>query len=283
MSTVRIDAHQHFIDYASGDYPWIDDRHEALKRPFMPADLKPLLDSLSFDGSIAVQARPSLHETEWLLSLADEFEFIYGVVGWVDLCSPAVSAQLERFSAHPKLKGIRHLIQDEPDDHFMLRDDFLRGLRLLSKYGLTYDLLIHERHLPNAAALTQMFPEQKFVLDHLAKPRIMEGKGQLDSWRSGIQELAKSPNVYCKLSGMVTEADWAHWRAEDFVPYLDTVFEAFGPERLMIGSDWPVCTVSRDYRAVMGVVTAYIHPLPSEIQARILGGNCARFYNIDEM
>ncbi|MFD2701178.1 amidohydrolase family protein [Paenibacillus shunpengii] len=281
MSTLRIDAHQHFIDYATVDYPWIDDRHGALKRPFMPADLKPLLDSMSFNGSIAVQARQSLHETEWLLSLADEFDFVYGVVGWVDLCSPAVSAQLESFGAHPKLKGIRHVIQDEPDDRFMLRDDFLHGLSLLGRYGLTYDLLLFERHLPNASILTQMFPEQKFVLDHLAKPRIMEG--QLDSWRSGIQELAKSPNVYCKLSGMVTEADWANWREEDFVPYLDTVFEAFGPDRLMIGSDWPVCTVSRDYRAVMNVVITYINQLPTEIQDRILGGNCARFYNIDEM
>ncbi|MCZ8519565.1 MULTISPECIES: amidohydrolase family protein [Paenibacillus] len=277
---MRIDAHQHFIDYSTEEYPWIGEGHEVLKRSFLPGDLKPLLESIGFEASVAVQARQSLKETEWLLQLAEEHDWIKGVVGWVDLCSPEVERQLEQFAGHPRLKGVRHVIHDEPDLDFMLREDFLRGLSRLSAYGLTYDLLLFEQHLPNAVTVVNQFPELRFVLDHLAKPRIA-GKSAA-GWSRDVRRLAQSPNVYCKLSGMVTEADWGGWKPEEFTPFLDVVFDAFGPERLMIGSDWPVCTLSRDYRAVMGIVTGYLEAYPSDVRDQVLGGNCARFYGIDQ-
>lgn len=275
---MRIDSHQHFIDYRAEDYPWIGEQQSILKKAFLPPDLKPLLHSIAFDGAIAVQARQSLKETEWLLALADEHEFIQGVVGWVELCSPNVGQQLETFSKHPKLRGVRHVIHDEPDDDFMLREDFLRGLTLLGEYGLTYDLLIFEKHLPNAIRLVERLPEQPFVVDHLAKPRIREGS--ITEWSRNIKALAAKPNVFCKLSGMVTEADLKEWNSEQFTPYLDVVFEAFGPDRLMIGSDWPVCLLSRDYQSVMNIVIQYLDQLSSENREKVLGGNCARFYGI---
>lgn len=276
---MRVDAHQHFWRYDPGEYPWITDELAAIRRDYMPEDLLPLLRSMGFDGCVAVQARQSVEETRWLLELADEHPFILGVVGWVDLTASGVREQLELWARHPKLKGIRHLLQDEPDDAYMLRPDFRRGLAALGEFGLTYDLLLFPRHLPYAVRLVEEFDEQPFVVDHLAKPPIKAK--EISPWREDIQRLARFENVYCKLSGMVTEADWRRWRPEDFVPYLDVVLEAFGPKRLMIGSDWPVCTLAGEYEPVMSIVIDYIARLSKDEQEAILGQNAVRFYKLD--
>ncbi len=275
---MRIDSHQHFWQYQAADYPWISDAMTVLRRDFLPNDLAPLLKSIQFDGSIAVQARQTLAETEWLLQLADSNSMVRGVVGWVDLRSPQLHQQLQKLAPHPKLVGVRHVVQDEPDDEFMLRPDFHRGIAQLRGFDLTYDLLLFPRHLRAAAKLVKAFPEQRFVLDHIAKPRIREGK--LAPWDADMQQLAQYPNVFCKLSGMVTEAGWNQWRDEDFRPYLEIALKSFGPERLMIGSDWPVCTVSGDYVSTMRIVMDHIQALSATEQAAILGDNCLRFYGL---
>ncbi len=249
-----------------------------LKRDFLPVDLLPLINAAGFDGSIAVQARQNLDETLWLLQLAAEHTFIKGVVGWLDLCSPDLQFQLQRFARNPKLVGVRHVLHDEPDDRFMLRPEFLRGIALLSQFDLTYDLLLFPKHLPVASQLVQAFPEQPFVLDHIAKPRIADGI--LSPWDRDLRNLASFTNVFCKLSGMVTEATWKKWKHDDFRRFLDTVFEAFSPDRLMIGSDWPVCTLSGDYESTMQIVMDYVQQFPSPVESGILGGNCARIYKI---
>jgi L-fuconolactonase len=275
---MRIDAHQHFWKYNSAEHGWMTDEMAALRRDFMPQDLKPILDQMGFDGCVAVQVRQSLEETRWLLELADTHDFIGGVVGWVDLCSPELASQLEQFARHPKLVGVRHIVQDEPDDEFMLREDFRRGIARLREFGLTYDVLIYPKQLPAAIKLVAEFPEQPFVLDHIAKPQI--GEGKISPWEEGLRELAKLPNICCKLSGMVTEAKWKQWKADDFRPYLDVAFEAFGEERLMIGSDWPVCMVSSDYKATIELVTDYLRQFSDGVRDKILGANCARFYGV---
>lgn len=275
---MRLDAHQHFWKYSAAEYDWISESMAGLKRDFLPQDLKPLLEAEGFDGSVAVQARQSVEETRWLLELAGQNEIVKGVVGWVDLRSPDLDAQLERFAGNPKLVGVRHVVQDEPDDEFMSRPEFRRGIARLAEYGLTYDVLIYVKHLPAALKLVRAFPEQRFVLDHIAKPQIAEHR--TEPWESGIRELARSENVWCKVSGMVTEARWREWKAEDFRPYLDVVMSAFGPGRIMIGSDWPVCTVSAGYGATMRLVKDYIRELSASEQEAILGGNCASFYGI---
>lgn len=275
---MRLDAHQHFWQYNPAEHVWMTDAMAALKRDFMPQDLKPLLAASGFEGCIAVQARQSLEETQWLLSLAGEHDFIQGVVGWVDLCSPELPKVLDRLEGSARLVGVRHVVQDEPDDAFMLRPEFRRGIARLAENGLIYDLLVYPRQLYAAVKLAREFPDQRFVLDHIAKPAIAEGL--LEPWATQLRELAQLPNVTCKLSGMVTEAKWKQWRAEDFRPYLDVVFEAFGAERLMIGSDWPVCTLAGEYAAVMGIVMDYVKQLPEEQREGVLGGNCARVYGI---
>jgi L-fuconolactonase len=275
----RIDAHQHFWQYNPAAHAWMTEDMAALKHDHLPEDLEPLLKSLGFDGCIAVQASQSLEETRWLLELADQNDFIRGVVGWVDLRSPQLPAQLEQFAVHPRLVGVRHIVQDEPDDEFMLRDDFLRGIAQLAECGLTYDVLIYPRQLPAAVKLVQEFPQQRFVVDHIAKPAIAEGK--VAPWEDGIRELARMPNLCCKLSGMVTEARWKQWQPRDFHPYLDVIFDAFGPERLMIGSDWPVCTLSAGYEFAMRIVIDYIEQFPAAVQEGILGRNCAHFYGVE--
>jgi L-fuconolactonase len=279
LAMIRIDAHQHFWKYTAAEYGWINDGMAALQRDFLPRDLQPLLDENGFGGSIAVQARHSLKETHWLLELAEQNTFIQGVVGWVDLCSPHLGGQLEALVARRKMVGVRHVVQDEPDDRFMFRPDFQRGVGQLAEFGLAYDLLLHPRHLPFATQLVRQFPAQTFVLDHLAKPAIADGI--IEPWRRDIRELAKCPNVSCKLSGMVTEARWREWKRDDFRPYLDTAFEAFGASRLMIGSDWPVCTLSAEYAQTFGVVIDFLDQLTEEQREGILGGNCARIYGIE--
>ena len=277
-TTKKIDAHQHFWLYNPAEHAWMTDEMAAIRRDFLPPDLKPLLDRLGFDGCVAVQVRQNVEETRWLLELAGRHDFIRGVVGWVDLRSPGLTSRLAEFAGREKLVGVRHIVQDEPDDEFMLREDFRRGIAHLNELDLTYDVLIYPRQLRAAIRLVEEFPDQRFVLDHIAKPPIAEGKRE--PWATGLRQLALCPNLYCKLSGMVTEARWKAWQAPDFRPYLDVVFEAFGPERLMIGSDWPVCTLSASYEAAMGVVLDYVAQLPPARQNGILGANCAHFYRL---
>jgi L-fuconolactonase len=257
----------------------MSDEMSELKRDFLPEDLEPLIKSTGFDGCIAVQARQTLEETLWLLELAEKHSFIKGVVGWVDLCSKDLRRQLETFAAHPKFVGVRHIVQDEPDDEFILRAEFMNGIAQLSQFDLTYDLLLYPRHLRAAAQLIQKFPEQPFVLDHMGKPRIAEAL--ISPWREDLHELASAPNVFCKLSGMITEARWKQWKPAEFTRYFDSVVEAFTPERLMVGSDWPVCLLSGDYAATMQIVIDYVQQFSPAAQSGILGGNCAPFYGID--
>ena len=277
--SARIDSHQHFWRYDPREYDWIDERMGALKRDFLPADLSPLLAEAGFAACVAVQARPSLDETAWLLDLAARNPFVAGVVGWVDLCSPEAPAELERFGNHPRLVGVRHIVQGEPDDRFLLRPDFGRGIALLEEFGLAYDVLIYPRHLPVAVEFVRRFPRQRFVLDHLAKPEI--ARGEIRAWSRGIRDLAAAPNVFAKLSGLVTEADWKRWTPDETRPYLDVAFECFGPARLMIGSDWPVCTLAADYARTMALVTRYLEGRPEAERDAVLGGNAQAFWNLD--
>ncbi len=251
----------------------------ALRRDFLPHDLKPELERNNFQASVAVQARQTLEETHWLLDLAECSPWILGVVGWIDLRSPDVRSQLKAFARNPKLVGVRHIVQSEPDDRFLLQPDFLRGVSVLKEFDLTYDLLIYPKHLPVAAEFVQRFPHQRFVLDHLAKPPIRNGK--IDPWAQGISRLAAFPNVFCKLSGLVTEADWQHWKPEHIIPFLDVAFESFGPDRLMIGSDWPVCLVAASYGKTVAIVKNYLVQKYPECQDRVLGGNAQRFWRLE--
>lgn len=276
--TGRIDAHQHFWRYAPDTHAWIDGSMQAIRRDFLPDDLAPLLRAEGFEGCIAVQAQQDIDETAWLLSLADAHGFIRGVVGWVDLCAPDVADQLSRIAEHPKLRGVRHIVQDEPDDRFMQRDDFMRGIAALAAVDLAYDILIYARQMPSAVELAKALPEQRFVLDHIGKPDIRGGG--LDAWSRGIAALSRNRNVWCKLSGIVTEADWASWTASDFAPYLDVIFDWFGPERVMIGSDWPVCLLAGSYGDVIAIVREYVdRKFPSHADA-IFGETAAAFYRL---
>jgi L-fuconolactonase len=275
---MHIDAHQHFWIYDPQEYDWIDDSMAAIRRDFLPEDLEPELQRNSFEGSVVVQVRQTLEETRWLLNLADRSPNILGVVGWVDLRSPEVRSQLSEFAKNPKLVGIRHIVQSEPDDRFLLRDDFLRGIAILEEFDLAYDILIYTKHLPVAAEFAERFPRQRFVLDHMAKPPIKNHA--IEPWASGIRRLAASPNVFCKISGLVTEADWAHWTPEDITPYLDIAFNCFGPSRLMIGSDWPVCLVASSYSRTMDVIKSYLRRQTPETRETVLGGNAQRFWRL---
>ncbi len=275
---MRIDAHQHFWRYHPDHHGWMTEEMDVLKRDFLPEDMAPLMHSIGFDATVAVQARQMLAETDWLLELSEQNDFIAAVIGWVDLTSSDVVEQLETYAAREKLKGVRHVVHDEPDDDFMLREDFQRGIGALEPFGLSYDLLLYPRHLPVAVRLVEKFPDQPFVLDHIAKPGIKEGN--VKPWQDDLRALSSSGPVYCKLSGMVTEARWRNWTEDDFRRYLDIVLGTFGADRLMIGSDWPVCTLSGDYAPVMGIVMEYTEQLDRAGAEGILGGNCARFYGI---
>jgi len=276
---MKIDCHQHYWHFNLKDYSWMGDNMSVIKRDFLPSDLLPELESINFDGSVAVQARQNLEETQWLLKLADDFPHIKGVVGWLDLQSETVETDIQEFATHPKAVGVRHVIHDEEDDNFMLRPEFIRGIKLLEKYNLAYDILIFPKHLQNTIKFVREFSEnQTFIIDHIAKPFIKDGI--LSPWKEEITELAKFPNVFCKLSGMVTEADWENWNPEHLKPYLDVVLKAFGTDRVMIGSDWPVCLVAGKYEKVMGVVMDYISKFSETEKAKILGGNAVKAYKI---
>jgi L-fuconolactonase len=277
---MKIDSHQHFWNYSADDYSWIGAGMERLARDYLPADLEAVAAPEGITGSVAVQARQSLVESRWLLGLAERQPFIRGVVGWVDLRSDRVADDLAALAPQQKFVGVRHVVQDEPDPRFLLGEAFVRGLRHLHQFGLTYDLLLYPQQLPAAVELAGLLPEQPFVLDHLAKPRITSPikTSEFAGWRRDIEALAHHGNVCCKLSGLVTEAAWRQWQPTDFRPFLEVALTAFGPERLMFGSDWPVCLLSADYADVAAIVRDFIAPLSPAEQAQIWGGTASRFY-----
>ena len=274
---MRLDSHQHFWKFNVAEYGWMKSDWP-IRRDFLPSDLQPLLQQHAFDGAIAVQARQSLEESRWLLKLADENSFIKGVVGWVDLRSEKVVEQLAELARHPRFVGVRHVVQDEPDERFLLRPDFVRGLKELKQFNFTYDLLLFPHQLPAAIELVRLLPEQRFALDHLAKPAIRDGA--IDAWSKNIRELANSPNVFCKVSGLVTEADWVNWKSADFKPYLDTAFEAFGEDRVIFGSDWPVCLLAGNYEKIFSLINSYAQQLGSSVRSKLFGDSATQFYGI---
>jgi L-fuconolactonase len=277
---MRIDAHQHFWDYTAhaADYVWMGESERALRRDFLPDDLAPFLRAAGFDGTVAVQAREMVAETDFLLGLADRTPWILGVVGWIDLCDPEAEPLIAQYAAHPKLKGLRLLIHDRPDPEFALSAPHVRGIGWLARHGLAYDLLLKPPHLRAAIRLADRFPRQRFVVDHLAKPALA---ADLPSpWREEIRELARRPNVWCKVSGLVSLAGWARWTPAKLTPYLDHVGEAFGPDRLMIGSDWPVCTCAASYARTMQLALDWAARLSPAGRDAFLGGTCAKFYRL---
>lgn len=275
---MKIDSHHHFWKYNPVEYGWIDDSMRVIRRDFFPEDLRAEITAARVDGVVSVEAQQSIVETQRLLDFATQHDFIKGVVGWVELVSPKAGVQLDQFAANPKLKSIRHVVQAEPDENFILRDDFSRGIRELTRFGLAYDVLIFERHLPQTIRFVDAHPDQIFILDHLAKPRIKDNL--LEPWRKNIRELGRRKNVFCKLSGMVTEADYKTWTEAQLRPYFETALEAFGPKRLMFGSDWPVCLVACSYARWHGLVSEWISQLSTAERDRILGGTAVEAYKL---
>ncbi|MBC6988728.1 amidohydrolase family protein [Hymenobacter sp. BT491] len=275
---LKIDAHQHFWQFDAARDTWITADMAPIRRDFLPTELQPILQQHGFDGCVAVQASQSERETAWLLELADAHDFIKGVVGWVDLQADTIETQLAHYKQFTPLKGFRHVLQSEADRALMLRPEFRRGIAALARHGFTYDLLILPDQLGYAAELAQVFPAQPFVLDHLAKPHIKAG--EIEPWRRDLKALAAHENVQCKISGLVTESDWHRWQPADFRPYLDAAFEAFGAQRLLFGSDWPVCNVAGGYDRVQALAADYLAAFSVEEQAQFWGGNAAAFYRL---
>jgi L-fuconolactonase len=273
----RIDAHHHVWTFDPVRHAWIDENMRLLRRDFGPDDLAPLLRQHGIDGTILVQVEQTEAETRHFLDLAKAYPFIWGIVGWVDLRAPDIGRRLETFAAHDKLKGFRHIVQSEPDD-FVLDPAFQRGIGHLQAFGFTYDLLIVPRHLPAAIRLVAAFPEQRFVLDHLAKP-LMQTQA-MEPWAAQIRTLAAYPNVWCKVSGLITEADHTAWTPADITPYLDVAFDAFGTDRLLFGSDWPVCLLAGTYTQVVELVETYLQDRTEEERAAVFGQNAVAFYDL---
>jgi len=275
-----IDAHQHFwkLDLPF-DYGWLyAERHRAICRDYMPSDLELHLRGAGVERTVFVQTQHNAEETRWALRLAEEYGFIAGVVGWVDLASERCESQLEEFLSHPRFCGVRHIVQDEPDENFIVRPDVFRGLGVLERHRVPYDLLFYHQHLRHAVTVARAVPGLRLVIDHLSKPRIREGV--LEPWRSELRAAAAYPNVYCKLSGMVTEADWSSWTVADLRPYILTAVEAFGPNRCMYGSDWPVCALAAEYGEVWRSLREVLSELSSTESAQIFGGTAAEFYGL---
>ena len=274
-----LDSHQHLWQFNTEDFGWIDDSMAILKQDHLPGDIEKQLPAAQVSGTVVVQARQKPEETRWLLDQSAKHDFIKGVVGWVDLRSEKLDEQLEEFNTNPKLVGVRHVIHDETDYDFMLRPAFVKGIEKLKQYNLTYDLLVFPKHLQRALELVSMFPEQKFVLDHISKPFIRAGI--LDPWRKDMKSLAAQANVWCKISGMVTEADIKNWVYEDFVPYLDVVTEVFGTDRIMLGSDWPVCLLAGEYKEIMNVPIRYFSNIDTDSKEKVFRMNCIDFYELN--
>lgn len=275
---MTLDSHQHFWKYDPVRLDWINEDMSILRKDFLPPQLHSIYERAGVDGCVAVQAEQSEAETDFLLDLADQHDFIKGVVGWVDLRAANLGDSLMHYKQFPKLKGFRHIVQSEPDPNFLLRDDFQSGIEQLHQFNFTYDILIFPNQLPAAIELVKNFPNQNFVLDHIAKPYIKAGK--MADWAKHIEQIALYPNLMCKLSGMVTEADWKNWKPADFVPYLDVVFQSFGPARLMFGSDWPVCLLGGSYLEVKGIIDSYLQGYSKADQALIWGTNAEQFYQL---
>jgi L-fuconolactonase len=276
---MKIDSHHHLWAINGTDYVWMGEEHAVIRRDFLAPELDAVLDESGIDGTVAVQARQMVEETEFLLGIADANPRIKAVVGWVPLLENGGEPWLEKFSSHPKLKGVRHVVHDEPDDDFILRPDFNAGIRNLKKYGLLYDILIFWKHLPQTIRFVDMHPEQPFVVDHIAKPRIAADNFDTE-WAAGIRELAKRENVSCKISGMMTEVRDAEWNVDLLRPYFDTVLEAFGPQRVMYGSDWPVCLLRGSYASWVKAVGELASSLGADEQTALWGGNAGRIYQL---
>ncbi len=274
---LRIDAHQHFWQYDPVRDSWIDDTMTVIRKDFMPEDLQPLLQQHQLNGCVVVQSDQSEDENTFQLANAAANDFIKGVVGWVDLCSDSVKERLQYYSRFEKMKGFRHILQGEAAE-FILQDNFKHGISLLRQYGFTYDILVYAHQLRHAAQLVAAFPDQPFVIDHIAKPAIKDG--EIISWEKGIRTIAKHENVYCKISGMVTEADWKNWNEQSFKPYMDIIVEAFGVERIMYGSDWPVCLLAADYATNIDIVQQYFSTFSAAEQVSFFGENAAKFYQL---
>lgn len=275
---LKIDAHQHFWKFDPVRDSWITDEMRLLKKDYLPQDLQPVLNANGFDGCIVVQSDQSLKENSFQLTNSENFDFVKGVVGWTDLQSDSLEERLEYYSQFKKFKGFRHVLQCESQRDFMLRPDFLKGISLLRKYGFTYDILIFPDQLNFVKKLVAAFPDQRFVINHLAKPYIKDKI--LEKWRTEILALAEHCNVFCKISGMVTEAAWNNWILTDFDPYLDVVIQGFGTERVMFGSDWPVCMLSASYSEVYKITKRYFSSYSIPEQEKIFGGNAIDFYSL---
>ena len=275
---MTIDAHQHFWRYEPVKQSWIDDSMAVIRKDFLPSDLKKVFAENNIEGCVAIQADQTLEETDFLVHLAKANEFIKGIVGWVDMRDKGVDAVLEKYSDQKEIKGFRHIVQGEADPNFLLRHDFIRGIYHLEKYGYTYDILVFPHQLGATLEFVKKFPNQRFVIDHLAKPYIKDGF--FDGWAVLMKEIAKFENVYCKLSGMITEADFGSWTPDQFDPYMDLVLGAFGSDRLMYGSDWPVCLVAGNYNQVKQVVVNFIAKLSTTERQKIMGSNAIKFYNL---
>ncbi len=275
---MKIDSHQHFWHYCEVKHSWINDSMSAIKKNFLPQDLKIELESKGIDGCVAVQADQHEDETNFLIAQAKDHDFIKGVVGWVDLRADNIEERLEYYKQFDSIKGFRHVVQDEPDVNFMKRLDFQNGISRLEQFDFTYDILIFPTQLEAAIHTVEQFPNQKFVVDHIAKPYIKDG--QIDQWKKGMQSIAKHENVFCKLSGMVTEADWLNWKQEDFTPYLDAVIEMFGVDRVMYGSDWPVSLIEWTYGEVKGIVDTHCEQFSEGEKEKIYGKNAVEFYSL---
>lgn len=274
----KVDAHQHFWRYNPAEFSWIGEDQITLQGDFLPQQLSRELNKSGFTHSIAVQARQSLEETRWLLTLAEQYPFISGVIGWVDLRSSKVAEQLLEFSAHPAFKGVRHVLQDEQDDRFMLEAKFLEGIGLLRKFKLVYELLIYPKQLQAAKELVSLFPRQRFVLDHIGKPDIKHR--EFDFWAKGIQDLAGLPNVSVKVSGMITEANHKTWSAPEFYPYMKHVWDCFGEDRILFGSDWPVCLAAGTHAQVTCLAEGFFDQFPVSVRRKVFGANARRIYRL---
>lgn len=275
---MRIDAHQHFWDMSRLTYSWMPSEPSPLRRNYLPSDLKPILEAHRFDGSVVVQAHHSLDEARWLLQLAQENDFIKGVVGWVDLTDPHVGNSLDELQRSPHFRGVRHLVHDEPDPRWLLRPDVLQGLAELERRGVPYDLLLRPMHLPLVPVLADKLPSLQMVIDHIAKPSI--STGEFDNWARMMEAVFPIRNLYCKLSGMITEAAWHNWSASDLRPYVTFVLQGFGPERVMFGSDWPVCLLAGTWKEVLAACTQAMGPRSVEVREQILGATAMRFYRL---